>query len=370
MSTENLPVLWEQIVALDELYGLHFAHQSRLTRDPEILDHLIAQAEHVLSALETAQGQKPDIQKAIDHAEKQCALFCKERLAVLETLAKNPNSLREVALLHMYSQAVVNRYYRHFAGMSRATRDLSILREMISDLENFQGEALALQTKGENAATETLQYINHHLQFFNNEVKAIETARAQGDAQQRAGVLGACANTLLGWYFRNIADKSKLTRRPERLRRMSQELENLLHDMQLLADAGLQWPKLAENMHIVEQSLERWKDELAQIRSLREQTSVNDLLEALAQETEKILNEYNDLIGHREGSDVELNTIKQLCDEADEITRQAYNLCLLAKDDLTKTQYQRSHSTTRDILTMLMREFERIAKAHMERTLQ
>lgn len=337
------------LAALNAQYALHFASQPRATRDLRILDHLIDSADGLL--------QTPKLDPA-DAAEIEAALqaFRAERRAVES--AKATQGAAALSLWQSRLGFVMHRFARHFAGKPRTTRDLSLLDEMVHDVEELAAQLHSLSDVAPADRQQAKATAQGHRAFLKAERQAIEAALTKESAARQSGLLGACANAQFTDMERWTGQTPGVLLRPQWLRRKQRELVRLLDAMTAL-DGQPGVPETnAENQRIVATQLEGWENLLAQLRDMRESVAVDTLVMQLGQRVEQVLDAFQDYAQHNEISPLML---AEICDGVDEIERQL--TALVASMDPPEEAHNQVLSLARDALMTFQRLFDEATAA-------
>lgn len=359
MTAALLNSLQDRLEGVHAQYHLHFAGQSRVTRNEEMMRLMIEQAESIYGEAKSA---------GTEVTRKDLVSLCQERIALYNDELKQIRRARQEAgpsgiestMLGTRANFVIARYRRHFAGHNRATRDLGLLSEMIADLQAIQAEMTNLsKTYGGGTLADDLGVVGEYLEMFRSEKDEIAAARDAGSLEDQASNLAGLANGQFEWYRLQFAGLSRVSRRPELLERMIGNLTSTLARMTGLRDNGLHLDYNDENIQIVTERIAMWQEELTAIRDARSQTPLLSMVDALSESADVALDLYNERFAgqHRASRDLEL--LGALCDRLGELERQMERLSRVQP----LTQNERNLEMVRDALSMLEDEWGEVADA-------
>ena len=356
--------LRERLRANDDRYGALFGGQPRVTRDVAALDALIEAASAVRGEADRLRGT-PDAERraVVTEAERQMKLYRSEKVAVVEARAAGPHAVA-AGVVATRANHVFHRYARHFAGQSRATRDASMLLDMIAELDGLAARLEAMLADGELAsAREDLGTIHGWRRHFDAERKEIAAAREAGTLAQQAAWLGGAANTLFLQHKTVFAGQPGGTRRPETLQRVTEALRLLEDRMRALVAQGLVGDTDHErNLSIVAGRLAAWEDELVAIRAERQKTTLATLARdlAMAADAERELWSLHFAGQNRKTRD--LARLTAMIERLDELERQFLRM----QHVRAEVAFEEPAAATRDTLTLWCAEWDAIARARQE----
>jgi len=359
----SLAELKSQVEDISNTYEARFAGHSRVTRDVSEMEDLIKRTREVVAQLEAlpavARGAEADT--LLVTAKENLALYQSEREAILTAKNAGPD-LEDFARLGVQANFVFARYRRHFAGKSRNTRDLGLLAEMIDDLTKLQQrmQPLVNKHKGVEGLASDLELVTNNLKMYISERGEIADARGSGTPEEQADVLAEVANGQFKVYQDHFADKSRLTRRPQLLQRMVDNLKTVKDRMDGLKKAGLRSDVNNKNVDIVDQNLKLYVTELAEIKKARASVKLYDLMMNLGGAANDVMTEYREHYAGKARKGRDLERLSKLCDQLGEISRQMADLgrAEVHQDNLRNLQI------VNDNLVMLENEYEEIVKAN------
>lgn len=361
MSQEKLAKLRAQIGAIDDGYQVQFAGHPRITRDPTLLDRMATDVGRAIEAL-GALPASPDRDALLNDARSRLDLYRNEAVAVRDAQAGGQDAL-EAHYLGEWSRFVFHRYRRHFAGQSRATRDLGVLAEMIADLRRIKAEAEALKKRrGDPGLDDTIERVDRNLQLYLDERGEIVSSRGEGTLEQQADVLAAVANDQFALYARHFAGKSRLSRRPALLQRIIDNLDVIKDRMIVVRDGGLGDGSHTKNIEIVESRATFYRGELDAIRKVRREASMPDLVGALGTAANELFAEYQEHFAGKDRRTRDVARLTQLCDALEEIGRQMDEIDRARPDE---TNAANLHIVL-DTLRLYVREYDAVREAQTQ----
>ena len=361
MSAALIESLRDRLEGVHSQYHLHFAGQSRVTRNEEMMRMMIEQA----SAIEQeAKGQKGDR----DASHRSLLDLCTERLELYRGEIAQIKRARqeagpsgiEAALHGARANFVISQYRRHFAGENRGTRDLGLLAEMIQDLQALQAEMTALsKVYGGGTLADDLGVVGEYLEMFREEQGEIASARDAGSVEDQASNLAGLANSQFEVYRLHFAGQPRVSRRPELLQRMVDNLTSTVERMKGLRDNGLHVQHNVDNIAVVTERLEMWHEELVAIRDVRSQTPLLTMVDNLSEAADTVLEVYNERFAGQNRESRDLGLLGALCDRLTELERQMERLARVQP----LTQNERNLEMVRDAIAMLNDEWDEVAEA-------
>lgn len=361
MSAALIQSLRDRLEGVHAQYHLHFAGQSRITRNEEMMRIMIEQA----GAIQTeAKGLK----SANNDGHASLLALCVERLDLYSGELKQIRRARQEAGPHGIEAAqhgaranfVISQYRRHFAGENRGTRDLGLLAEMITDLQALQAEMTAIsKVYGGGSVADDLGVIGEYLAMFREEQGEIASARDAGSVEDQASNLAGLANGQFEVYRLHFAGQPRVSRRPELLQRMIDNLTSAVERMKGLQENGLHVQYNTDNIAVVTERLGMWTEEITAIRDVRSQTPLLTMVENLSEAAETVLEVYNERFAGQQRESRDLELLGALCDRLVELERQMERLARVQP----LTQNERNLEMVRDAISMLNDEWDEVAQA-------
>ena len=313
MSIEEIQTEAEEI--FDE-YDAQFAGKPRATRKVAELDELIERLEDLL---ERARGQlngghNEQLVSLIERASENLEVYEKERRAI-EQLQSQGDAPVRASHLASWANAEFHRYQRHFVGENRATRDVELLNEMIRNLEGIESEMEALHEEAEiDGLAEDIETVNQNREHYREEREQIVRARRDGTPDEQASFLAVAANEQFSIYGDLFAGKNRATRRSGLLKRVIRSLENIGRQMSELQEEAPS-EENARNISIVEDNLEMYREELAEIEEVHESIEGETLAGQLGGAANEVFQDYRDNFAGKDRATRDLGQLGRMCDE-------------------------------------------------------
>lgn len=355
MSSDRLAQLTARADQAHDRYRREFAGRSRIGRDATVLDGLVAQLQQVLVETDSVDGAdalRTTIQQRID-------LYRSERAAIAEAQAGGP----DVAMayrLHDLSWMDARRYARHFAGQSRATRDLGLMLEMLEGERKRKADLERIAARHEPGwRGESIAAMGQGVELYSGETKAIAETRAGLPAGQKAQTLATVANAQFGLYRAHFENKSRRTRRPALLERILAQLQDIAAGMQALEKGGLQSDANSGNIQKVRDRIRHHQDELVKIKQAKANTTATDLSAAYAEEANGLFKEYREKFAGRPRKDVDAAGLSGLCDRLLVVAQDMADLHAASALDVV----EKNLAITIDNLKAYEREWSRVQEA-------
>lgn len=322
--TETIRSAQELRDALNQLtttYDVRFAGKPRATRHIEEMEDLIERLGTILAELEGAPDE--DAYNTMrDEAAEALALYTDERENIARVQGEGVQAV-EAAMLATYANFVFDEYHRHFAGHSRATRDLGRLNEMMAELEDIEERMVdLLEAHDLPAVAEDLKAVRANLDMYRSELVAIANARESGTRDEQASNLATAANDQFKIYQNQFAGKGRTTRRPELLDRMVANLTDILDRMRKLSAKGYRNQVNTKNITIVQENLKLYKNEVRSIRDTRNDATQEDRAGMLGGAANDLMDEYRAHFAGQDRRTRDLELLAALCDGMYEIALQ------------------------------------------------
>ncbi|MFI5301538.1 MAG: hypothetical protein ACHREM_25905 [Polyangiales bacterium] len=341
-------------------YAARFAGHARATRDLELMRELLTTTQAIVTEIDALPNRDVADDELLKTAREHLEMLRAEEKNIAE--AKNAGAhVEDFSMLGAQANFVFARYRRHFAGKSRATRDLGLLGEMIEDLTKIQNKMKSILDRvGDPALRGDYELVSTNLKLYVQERTAVADARGSGTLEQQADTLAEAANTQFAVYQDNFSGKARLTRRPQLLQRVIENLKQIKERMQALKKSGLKAESNGRNMDIIEQNLQMHINELAEVRKARAAVKLVELQGNLGGAANDIMQVYRDEFAGkpREGRSADL--LSMLCDQLGEVARQMQELGR-AEPNASNTK---NLGIVMDNLGMLEAEYERIVEAN------
>jgi hypothetical protein len=353
MATPLVNTLSDELDRIAARYEAQFAGQSRATRNLDELDAIIDRTRELVARIDSIPeaAQPRELRKLRETASTNLDLYKRERELIVQ--AKNaPAELEEFSPWAVSANFVFARYVRHFAGQNRATRDLGLLDEMIADLERVRDgmHPIVQKTKDESLGRD-LELVKRNIELYRRERTEIEKARREGTPEERASLFAELANGQFRIYQFNFAGRSRATRRPALLVRMIDQLKDIQKGMRALKASGLSSEPNDRNIGIVQGQLETFERELGEIRKVRKETKLEDLMGLLGGAANEEFAEYRKDFEGKNRTTRNLEKLSDICDRLGEIHRQM--------QELSRTGPNEMNDRNLEIVTAQLTSFER-----------
>ena len=362
MSAPAIEALKSQIDDLSSEYAARFAGHSRVTRELADIDSLVSRTKEVVAKLDglPKSAKDAEVEALVDLAKTNLQLYQTERVAIAEAKQGGP-AFVEFAALGTQANFVFARYRRHFASKPRNTRDLGLLAEMVDDLQKIQirMRTLLAGKNSEKRMQDDLELVGTNIKLYVAERGEIVESRNAGTPEEQADVLAEVANLQFAVYQDHFASKSRLTRRPELLQRMIDNLKLVKERMETLKKGGVSSDSNAKNIGIVSANIEMYVAELAEIRKARSGVKLADLMGNLGTAANDVMTEYRENFAGKDRASRDLDMLSRMADQLGEILRQMTALQRAEKNEMNA----RNMGIVNDNLVMLESEYEEIRKA-------
>ena len=361
MASPTIEALKKQVDELSSEYAGRFAGQSRVTRDLAELDDIIGRAKDLVSRIEglPKSAKDAEVDELFSTAQGNLKLYRDERAEIVKAKSEGPEL---EAFSHLGTQAnfVFARYRRHFAGKSRNTRDLGLLAEMVDDLTKIQQRMKEVAARAKSSGlNDDLELVTNNIKLYTAERGEVVDARGTGTSESQADVLAEVANAQFQLYQDHFANKSRLTRRPQLLQRMIDNLKQLKDRMQGLKKGGLKSEQNEKNIGIVDSNLQMYINELAEIRKARAAMKLVDLMGNLGGTANEVMEQYRSNFAGKDRKSRDLDLLSVLCDQLGEIHRQMFELGRAEPNEMNT----RNLAIVTDNLVMFENEYAAIVEA-------
>ncbi len=354
MSTPNLDTLREQAAQITEQYNRVFAGQPRYDRDPALLEGMVEALDEII---ESSQGFL-DEEPWRESLRESRALYENEAMAIRQAQAQGPEVIAALAQGD-WVEFVGGAYRRNFAGKSRATRDASLLDEYVAELDRTLGVLSTVDIAGVSMVSDIHSLAQKNRELYTRERAAIGAARGAGTLAEQGDILAAVANEQFSLYKAQFAGKQRLSRPPWVLRRISTLLDNVLERMSALQAQGLTAESNFKNIGIVKERLKFYRGEVEAIQKNREETTFDELVNALGKAANDIFAVYNSQFAGQDRKTRSLSTLGELCDGLFDLARQMRDL-----DDVQESEAnQHNLRVVVERLRLYQREYQFVEKA-------
>lgn len=362
MSVEEIS---DEAQEIFDTYDAHFAGQPRASRDLELLDDLIERLEELLDRARSKLngGQNDTLVSVVEQGSENLEIYRTERRAIEEVKSGDTEAVR-ASRLATWANAEFHRYRRHFAGENRATRDVELLNEIITELKNAHREMESLEEEIDvDGLDDDIEIVEENLERYRDEREKIVQAREAGTVDERVSQLAAAANEQFAIYRDLFAGASRLTRRPKLLRRVIRSLENIRRKMEQLQEEGA-GEENGRNIEIVDDNLTMYRDELEAIEDARDSIAVEELAGHLGDTANGVFETYRGEYAGENRSTRDLEKIGRMCDELYHVARQMERI----SEEHAVEGNEENLSIVLDNLSLYQNEYNAIEEAQEQRT--
>lgn len=353
MSDAVIQVLNQQLDNLQGQYTLRFANQPRITRDLGALDAIIDGAEKILHEAQAAKGTGAVDTLALARERLQFYREVRDNVAEAKKAGEDAHRASELGTLANF---VFGKYRRHFASRSRQDRDLGLLGEMVEDLKAIKADMEPLAKRVPDYARENLEIVSRNLEMYVTERGEIVESRGGLNNSDLANLLGGLANAQFEVYSVHFANRARTTRRPELLERIIANLENIVDQMKGMSYIN---DTTRRNIGIVNDRLALYRDELQKVRTSQRVSNLDELVDSLRYEGNRIIDEYAAHFGGQDRATRDLQLLSNLCDRLGEVEKLMRKLARIYDHDRNNANMW----LMRDALSMFEREYRAIEEA-------
>ena len=159
--------------------------------------------------------------------------------------------------------------------------------------------------------------MTQNIERYQAEEREIPKAQSTGTTEQQADRLAMLANTQFAVYQRFFAGQSRVSRRPGLLVRVVDNLKRYRTAMFDLKSKGFNSDSNAGNIGIVEGRIQAYEKELAEIRKVRSQIKLADIMGSLGGAANDLFEEYRRDFAGKDRTSVSLEQLNDLVDKLD-----------------------------------------------------
>lgn len=363
MANNLVENLGKELEQIDREYASDFSGHSRLTRDIAQMDRMIKRTASILEQVDRipSAAQGPELAHVREVATQSLQLYKTEREAIARAQEAGP-TFEHFSVEATSANFVFARYMRHFAGKDRSTRDVALLGELVEDLRQIDKrmtQLLAEAGKGRTDFENDRKVVRENLAQYQKEIDLIETAQSSGTTEEQASILATLANNQFAIYQGHFAGEARVSRRPALLMRVVATLKKASERMIALRDGGLTADYNDKNIAIVDDRLKTYTTELAEVRKVRQQTPMTEIMGELGGAANKLFDEYRATFADKPRSQADVSRLGTICDKVGEIRRQMVDMSLAEESDMN----QRNLDIVTEQLVMFEGEYEAVVKA-------
>ncbi|MEZ4240816.1 MAG: hypothetical protein R3F59_32605 [Myxococcota bacterium] len=288
-----------------------FAGRSRVTRDPEELEQIVAELDEI-------GGRAPDLAERIAGLKKVYG----DEIAAITAARAQPGAVQS-ARLRMWADLSFSRYERGFAGKDRRTRDVALLEEIVADLEALRAPVAAMHEQAPTLQMDrVLGQIERGAAAYKREVVEIRASRRTGEPVDQGTRLAGLANRQFHVYTLCFARQSRISRHPAALERIVGALEEIRRAMLSLQAGGFANQSNDDNVRLVEDRIRAFRAELGEVRKAQGEADVPTRVSALASAANDIASAYRDAFAGKAREQTDPNRLDELFEQLWCVARQ------------------------------------------------
>jgi hypothetical protein len=317
MARPNLKQIRKEAQSIYTEYGSRFAGKPRATRNLGALDSIIERLEGIVDTARTLRngGRDPALSSFLEQAIENLEIYEKERDNISKVQSQGSVVL-EGSQLATWANLHFGQYFRHFAGKPRATRDMGLLNEIISELELVETQMKKLLAKnGVESVRKDLETVQNNLGLYRDERQNILEARNSGSLDEQASYMALLANEQFGVYGFHFGGRPRVSRRAGLLHRVIATLDSVREQMGELESQGLDSEQNRSNMELIASQLETYRDELDQVQQAKRQTPADEMVGQLGSAANWAMAQYREHFAGEDRSTRDLEMLSRICDE-------------------------------------------------------
>lgn len=255
-----------------QIYRRHFAGKNRATRDLGLLAEMIDDLTGIRAQMETLAREfdNEGLRRDIEVVNNNINMYVTERGEI--TNARNAGTVNQQAdQLAELANDQFSLYQKHFAGRSRRTRRAGLLQRIINNLEALRDRMRTLSSGGLQDAThqENARVVSGQIDFYKTELAAVLNAQKEISANDRGGLLGEEANSIMAEYRENFAGQNRATRDVELLVLLCDRMQDVERQMHKLATSNAELDFNHRNLQIVRDNMTLFNRELDAIKEAK-----------------------------------------------------------------------------------------------------
>jgi len=362
MAETSVESLKKSFQELNDAYQEKFAGKNRSELSPEDMTAFLDKARAMLKAYNDAgvtEGAAGELK-----AQLESMIQTSERETDLIRAAKDAGpEFQRFAQCGAEANLAFAKYSRHFAGQGRDTRDLGLAQELVEDLKKIRQRMQAITgKKPPTAMAKDLELVSGSLETYQRELGEIANAQTSGTPEEQADRLANLANAQFALYAAHFAGKSRLTRRPNLLKRVLDNLRRTKSQMLALKGGGFSAESNSKNVSVIDGRVKAYEQELEEIRKVRKGAKLVDIMSALGGAANELFVEYRKDFADKDRKTVSLPQIVLLADQLDELHRQMADMGRVEKNDVN----DKNQRVVFDHLSSWNREHDAIRTAQTE----
>jgi hypothetical protein len=361
MSEKTVADIETELGAIDKAYEEAFSGKDRHTVDASQLSGLLDKVAGLKADLDklgalTAGDNAATVLQSLNDRE---ALYKREQNLIAAAKEMGP-AFERFSMEGAAANFVFDRYNRHFAGQSRDTRDLGLLRELTEELKGIKKRMTAIAGKKlPEPMARDVELVTSNIERYQIEEREVPKAQSAGTPEEQANRLAFLANHQFAVYQTFFAGQSRISRRPQLLVRVIDNLKRYKTAMFELKSRGLKQASNDGNIGIIDGRLKSFETELGEIRKVRSGTPLTDIMGALGGAANDLFEEYRKDFAGKDRTSVSLEQLHALVDKLDEVRRQMEELGRVEKSDMNS----KNLNVVRDYQTSWVREFQAVKAA-------
>jgi hypothetical protein len=326
MSQQRIKNIQQRLQQMQQGYQHAFAGHPRASRDPQLLLAWITQLQELLTQVTLLPTHQAKSLK--DNIQEKIKLYRKEHTFIIDLQDQNEAVLKYYAYIE-WTPLIKYKYARHFAGQSRHTRDIELLKEMVLELKIHRAKLEKHNDEYHDLLSDEihldlqahLEQIDQDISLYQNELKTIMQGRDSLDEEQKGNLWAQLANHQFQLYRQHFSQKQRPSRRLDLLERIQENLNQLQNKMSQLHD-GFDPKMRDQNIQIVRKNIETYQKEVDQIQQVQNQMTYEEWVNALKKSFESIQTEYTEHFAGQSRTTRDLSLIVQLADELYDVAYQ------------------------------------------------